>query len=359
MRSSTYRVLVLLAVGACASVSQTVLFASSGDWTTRASAPSAILLLSLPVHTSPDSACAALNETLLACDTVPAFEHKLAYQASLGAIASAEVVHSACSSRKSKGATNILCTNTPPYTTTIFTDFTHYPRTTVSSVNHTSFVGLRDHLGFRFMGIPYAMPPVIRQACLQFGSFAGNASGLNLWGNDEDYLHLNVFTPHVPDESTSGKKGLKPVMLWIHGGDNINGAGSDSTFDGGALSQRADAVIVSINYCLNIFGYLALPNATNNLVHGNFALSDKIAALEWVQRHIEAFAGDKGRVTVFGQSAGGWSTIDLIKSPRARGLFARAIVHSGSAGNVAAQSVVEAEACVCSHHLNIRLSIKS
>ncbi|VDC04539.1 unnamed protein product [Peniophora sp. CBMAI 1063] len=358
--------LALLAVGARASVSQTVLFASSGDWTTRASAPSAILLSSLPKHASPDSACAALNETLLPCSTLPAFEHELAYQASLGTIASAEVVHSGCSSRKSEnGEAAVLCTNTAPYTTAIFTDFADYPRTTVFSANHTTFVGLRDHVGFRFMGIPYALPPVgerrfanaekaeegvevdatvFRAACLQFGSFAGNASGLNPWGNDEDCLHLNVFTPHVPDEGASGKKELKPVMLWIHGGDNINGAGSDSTFDGGALSQRADAVIVTINYRLNIFGYLALPNATDNLVRGNFALSDKIVALEWVQRHIEAFGGDRSRVTVFGQSAGGWSTIDLIKSPRARGLFARAIVHSGGAGNVAAQSVVEDEA---------------
>ncbi|KZV71090.1 carboxylesterase [Peniophora sp. CONT] len=365
MRVSALLVTVLsVASRTAASITQTVLFASSGDWTTRGSAPSALLLTSIPSNTSSTTACATLNETLLPCNELPAFEHELAYQASVDTIASANAVRSACSSQK-QDASAVLCTNSAPYTTAIFTDFTDYPRTTVSSANHTTFTGLRDHLGFRFMGISYALPPVgerrfalaekaeegvevdatvFRPACLQFGSFAGNSSGLNPWGNDEDCLHLNVFTPHIPDAAALQKNELKPVMLWIHGGDNINGAGSDSTFDGGALAQRADAVIVTINYRLNIFGYLALPNATDNLVRGNFALSDKIIALEWVQRHIEAFGGNKGRVTVFGQSAGGWSTIDLIKSPRARGLFARAIVHSGGAGNVAAQSVVEDEA---------------
>ena len=153
------RSLALLALVVRAGASQTVLFASSGDWTARGSAPCAILLTGVSAHTTAENACAALNETILSCDAVPAIEHELAYQASLGVIASASSVHTACS-RDIEESSVVLCTNTAPYTTEIFTDFSTYPRTTVSSVNQTTFKGLRDHLGFRFMGIPYALPPV-------------------------------------------------------------------------------------------------------------------------------------------------------------------------------------------------------
>jgi carboxylesterase type B len=120
----------------------------------------------------------------------------------------------------------------------------------------------------------------------------------------------------------------------------VNGVGSDATFDGGSLTSRSDVVLVTINYRLNIFGYLSL---NDSFVPGSFALSDKVAALQWVQAHIAAFGGDPSRVTVFGQSAGGWSTIDLIKSPKAAGLFAGAIVHSGGAGNIATPATVAEE----------------
>ena len=113
----------------------------------------------------------------------------------------------------------------------------------------------------------------------------------------------------------------------------INGAGSDSTFDGASLVSRGDVVVVSINYRLNIFGLLTL---NDGVVNGNYALSDKIAALEWVQKYIRAFGGDPDNVTIFGQSAGGASV-----SPKARGLFKNAIPQS-LAGNVVNQSVIEA-----------------
>lgn len=105
--------------------------------------------------------------------------------------------------------------------------------------------------------------------------------------------------------------------------------GSDETFDGGPLVSRGDVVIVTINYRLNIFGFLGLDDS---IIPGNYAMADKIAALAWVKEHIAAFGGDPEKVTIFGQSAGGWSVVDLLKSPKATGLFHAAISQSGGSG---------------------------
>src|ERR1700761_6115283 len=118
-------------------------------------------------------------------------------------------------------------------------------------------------------------------------------------------------------------------MLWIHGGANINGMGSDEPFDGGPLVSRGDVCLVTIKYRLNIFGFLGF---NDSAVPGNYAMADKIAALEWVKGHVAQFGGDPERVTIFGQSAGGWSIVDLLKSPKAAGLFHSAISHSGGSG---------------------------
>lgn len=105
--------------------------------------------------------------------------------------------------------------------------------------------------------------------------------------------------------------------------------GSDETFDGGPLVSRGDVVVVTINYRLNIFGFLGL---NNSVIPGNYAMADKIAALTWVKENIAAFGGDPEKVTIFGQSAGGWSVVDLLKSPKAAGLFHAAISQSGGSG---------------------------
>ena len=122
------------------------------------------------------------------------------------------------------------------------------------------------------------------------------------------------------------------MLFWIHGGGNFYGLGSDLTFDGGPLASRTDSVIVTINYRLNIFGFLGL---NDGVVTGNYALTDKIAALKWVRDNIAAFGGDPEKVTIFGQSAGGWSVIDLLRSPPAKGLFRSAISQSGGASTFA------------------------
>ncbi|KAH7059116.1 Alpha/Beta hydrolase protein [Macrophomina phaseolina] len=127
----------------------------------------------------------------------------------------------------------------------------------------------------------------------------------------------------------------------MHGGGQVTGTGVDSTFDGASLASRSDVVVVAINYRLNIFGYLSLDD---DFVPGNYATSDKIEALKWVQKYISAFGGNPNNVTIFGQSAGGGSVIDLIASPKAEGLFQGAIIMSGGRGW--AQSASEAASLV-------------
>ncbi|MET9360842.1 carboxylesterase family protein [Streptomyces sp. NPDC006632] len=135
----------------------------------------------------------------------------------------------------------------------------------------------------------------------------------------EDCLNLNIWTPHP----ASG--GGLPVMVWIHGGAFANGSGSASSYDGSAFA-RDGVVYVSINYRLGADGFLKLPDRPDNR-----GLLDQIAALEWVRDNIEAFGGDPGQVTVFGESAGAMSIGALLSLPRARGLFRRAILQSGAA----------------------------
>jgi para-nitrobenzyl esterase len=138
----------------------------------------------------------------------------------------------------------------------------------------------------------------------------------------EDCLQLNVFAP----------KGAKaaPVMVWIHGGGHRTGAGW--VYDGSNFA-RDGVVLVSINYRLGPLGYLAHPALTKAAgaePTGNFGLMDQIAALKWVQRNIAAFGGDPRNVTVFGESAGGMSTLALLGTPSAKGLYQKAIVESGA-----------------------------
>ncbi|EOD48922.1 putative carboxylesterase protein [Neofusicoccum parvum UCRNP2] len=216
-------------------------------------------------------------------------------------------------------------------------------------------------MAFRFLGVPFAQPPVgdlrfkhaepwhgayveatkYSAACVQSGWYDGNSYGLNPWGNSEDCLYLNVYTPEIPDSSANVSAPLKPVLFWMHGGGQVTGTGIDSTFDGASLVSRSDVVLVTINYRLNIFGYLALDD---DAVLGNFATSDMIVALEWVKKYISGFGGDPNKVTIFGQSAGGYSVIDLITSPKAEGLFDGAIIQSG--GKSRANTAADAAAAI-------------
>ena len=141
----------------------------------------------------------------------------------------------------------------------------------------------------------------------------------------EDCLHLNLWTANVEGAD------LWPVLVWIHGGANNSGSPSEAPYDGTNLTRKG-VVVVSFNYRLNVFGFLAHPALTAESEHdssGNYALLDQIAALEWIQQHIAAFGGDPKRVTLFGESAGATNIAYLMSSPLARGLFHGAIMQSG------------------------------
>jgi para-nitrobenzyl esterase len=160
-----------------------------------------------------------------------------------------------------------------------------------------------------------------------------NSGGAN-GPTSEDCLQLNVFAP-------KGDKGA-PVMVWIHGGGHRTGAGW--IYDGQNFA-RDGVVLVTLNYRLGALGYFAHPaltKAAGKQSTGNFGLMDQVAALKWVKRNIAAFGGDPGNVTVFGESAGGMSTLALLATPSAKGLYSKAIVESG-AGWVQPTSLAEKE----------------
>ena len=193
-----------------------------------------------------------------------------------------------------------------------------------------------------FKGIPFAAPPVadlrwrapkappswegVRAAgkfspvCMQRRPNNAAAARQEM---SEDCLYLNVYT------AAKSARDRRPVMVWIHGGALVTGAGS--LYDGEALAKKG-VVVVTINYRLGVFGFLAHPELTRESdrnASGNYALLDQIAALEWVQKNIAGFGGDPKRVTIFGESAGSWSVNYLMATPLAHGLFQRAIGESG------------------------------
>ena len=141
----------------------------------------------------------------------------------------------------------------------------------------------------------------------------------------EDCLYLNVWTP-----SSSLREHL-PVLVWIYGGGYRNGSAAMPLYWGDRLARKG-VIVVTIAYRLGPLGFLAHPELTRESAHrssGNYGIMDQIAALEWIQRNIAAFGGDPKRVTIAGQSSGAISVSLLMASPRAKGLFQRAIGESG------------------------------
>lgn len=198
-----------------------------------------------------------------------------------------------------------------------------------------------------FRGIPYAAPPVgeLRwrapqpaapwdgvRACTEFGDMCIQNSGFV--GMDaflhhpqsEDCLYLNIWTP-----AQSAGENL-PVHFWVHGGGFQGGLGDEPLYQGVSLVEQGE-ILVTINYRLGAFGFLAHPSLTAEDPHGtsgNYGLLDQIAALRWVKRNIRAFGGDPNRITINGQSAGAMSVAVLLSSPLTSGLYSGAILQSGS-----------------------------
>ena len=154
------------------------------------------------------------------------------------------------------------------------------------------------------------------------------------WGDivgQEDCLYLDVYAPPMTAAEAGATK--LPVMMWIHGGSNTWGRAEQ--YDGSALASRFKVIVVVVQYRLGAFGWMALDalrqgGTIPDDASANFGTLDQIRALEWIRSDIGAFGGDAGRVTIFGESAGGQNVVALLSSPRAKGLFHRAIVESGS-----------------------------
>lgn len=202
-----------------------------------------------------------------------------------------------------------------------------------------------------FKGIPYAAPPIgplrwqppqppatwsgTRKADHFSPSCMQNIRGEHLpWTREfmaqypisEDCLYLNVWAP------TKIANAHRPVLVWIHGGGFIEGAAAPNIYNGEQLATQG-LVVVSINYRLGVFGFLAHPDLTRESPHhasGDYGLEDTVAALRWVHRNIAAFGGDPNQVTIAGQSSGAAAVIFLTASPLARGLFRAAIAESGA-----------------------------
>jgi len=142
----------------------------------------------------------------------------------------------------------------------------------------------------------------------------------------EDCLFLNVRSANV------GGDNLQPVMVWIHGGSHQTGAGSQSIYQANQLVENG-VVLVTINYRLGVFGYIAHPALSADDprgVSGNYGLLDQVASLAWIRDNIAAFGGDPDNVTIFGESAGAQSVTEIMSTPLSNGLFHKAILQSGA-----------------------------
>ncbi|KND02205.1 uncharacterized protein SPPG_02690 [Spizellomyces punctatus DAOM BR117] len=198
----------------------------------------------------------------------------------------------------------------------------------------------------QYLGIPYAQAPIgdnrfaspkayqsaypsrewnanrYRSACPQLNSPLGNVT-------EEDCLYLNVWVPDRPRQHDL------PVRVYIHGGGWYFGASSDALFDGCSATAVSDAILVTFNYRLGVFGFLALPSQANS-DHGvgNWAVQDQQLALKWVHDNIHQFGGDNSRIEIFGESAGGSAVSLHLIAKGSEGLFSTAIVESGAASEL-------------------------
>lgn len=233
-----------------------------------------------------------------------------------------------------------LCTSTVPPTTDLDRNVRNKTKLTVESKGYR-LTGYRDARSFRFLGVPFANPPVknlrfappqayngskkleatsMAHSCIQSVSSFGTLDSGDI---SEDCLYLNVYTPFLPMEATN-KTSLRPVAVYLYGGAFTKGSAAMIDYDGGNFASRSDVVVVTLNYRVGALGFLSTGKKTT----GSYGIQDQIMALKWVKEHIAAFGGNASHVTVFGQSAGGQSAVALLSSTAAKGLFTAALVQS-------------------------------
>ncbi|EIW80191.1 cholinesterase [Coniophora puteana RWD-64-598 SS2] len=341
----------------------TFLFQNDLNWTTAPDHNGTILLSTPLTNANALAACTQLNEPLLQTNGTyfaSDMSYLLSYLAYLGDSSATQQYWVATNASITAGECAVIsqnagvqsascdetlpafCAQSAPYEPNTETDMSSAYYVETTSGDYT-FTGTRDHLSFRFIGIPYADPFERWTYSSVYGttgaSVSTNITALEYGSpctqigyGSEDCLYLNIQTPYLPEDTASpDATKLRPVLFWIHGGAYTSGEGSDGIFDGGNRASRSDVVTVTINYRLSTLGFLALEDGVAN---GNYGLADQITALRWVQSHIAAFGGDASRVTIHGQSAGAGSVRALLASPVARGenLFAGAIAQSNLAG---------------------------
>jgi len=220
---------------------------------------------------------------------------------------------------------------------------------------------------WKFLGIPYAEPPVVDlrfqkpvpkanmtepllvqkygTECIQVRMASETSTPTS-----EDCLFLNIYAPY-----TTENEDPLAVMIWIHGGGYVSG--SADTYVGDILAARGNVIVVTLNYRLAVLGFLNMGDG-----HSNFGLWDQHLAIQWVHYNIEAFGGDKDRVTIFGESAGAGSVIYQGLYPGNRGLFKRIIAESGTASapwsessDPRAEVLVFAQIAGCNNNSNRRV----
>jgi hypothetical protein len=227
-----------------------------------------------------------------------------------------------------------LCTQSAPNSPANISDTSANFQVTVQSGGQR-ITGFRDFHTFQFRGIRFAQQPK-RFTFSTLYSGAGAVSALNygpgcIQGPDARFPILSTSS------ITAQRKKLKAVMFWIYGGGNTAGTGTDPEKEGVNVASRGDVVVVTFNYRLGNLGFLPFNDRVHN---GNYAISDMLTALQWVNKNIEAFGGDPKRVTIWGESAGAANVRALIDTPAADGLFRGAIMQSMPAefGNLAGNS---------------------
>jgi para-nitrobenzyl esterase len=208
----------------------------------------------------------------------------------------------------------------------------------VCGMTDTATVGGTSYTSPAYVGIPYAKPPVGARRwqatadstlsgtfqATAFGPVCPQAQAPNLTNQSESCLFLNVWTP---SGATSTSK--LPVMVFIHGGAFVEGAGSSPLYRGTYLAASGNVVVVTLNYRLGALGFLYTGKVAGTSINGNMGLLDQQSALRWVQANIGAFGGDPAKVTLFGESAGAMSTgFHLFSVPTSRSLFRAAIMES-------------------------------